>query len=135
MPRLLDQVRETTRRLHYSIRTEDAYVDWIRRFILFHAKRHPLEMGEPEVVAFLTHLAVQKDVAASSQNHALCALLFLYKVVLGKPLAWIEGDAVRAKTSSGCRPSSAVRRHAPSWPSSTAPPGSPPACCTGPASG
>ena len=77
MPKLLDQVRETTRRLHYSIRTEDAYVDWTRRFILFHAKRHPLEMGEPEVVAFLTHLAVERDVAASTQNQALCALLFL----------------------------------------------------------
>ncbi len=98
MSRLLDQVREATRRLHYSIRTEDAYVDWAKRFILFHGKRHPLEMGEPEVVAFLTHLAVQKHVAASTQNQALCALLFLYKVVLGRPLAWIEGEAVRAKT-------------------------------------
>lgn len=58
MPRRLDQVREATRRLHYSIRTEDAYVDWANPFILFQGKRHPLEMGEPEVVAFLTHLAV-----------------------------------------------------------------------------
>ena len=98
MPRLLDQVREATRRLHYSIRTEDAYVDWVKRFILFHDKRHPLEMGEPEVVAFLTHLAVQRDVAASTQNQALSALLFLYKVVLGRPLAWIEGEVVRART-------------------------------------
>jgi Phage integrase, N-terminal SAM-like domain len=77
MPKLLDQVREATRRLHYSIRTEDAYVQWAKRFILFHAKRHPLEMGEPEVVAFLTHLAIQRDVAASTQNQALRALLFL----------------------------------------------------------
>ena len=83
MPRLLDQVREATRRLHYSLRTEDAYVDWTKRFILFHRKRHPLEIGEPDVVAFLTHLAVQRDVAASTQNQALSALLFLYKVVLG----------------------------------------------------
>jgi integron integrase len=98
MPKLLDQVREATRRLHYSIRTEDAYVDWTKRFILFHRKRHPLEMGEPEVVAFLTHLAVQRDVAASTQNQALCALLFLYKVVLGRPLAWIDDGVVRAKT-------------------------------------
>ncbi len=98
MSRLLDQVRGATRRLHYSIRTEDAYVDWAKRFIVFHGKRHPLEMGEPEVVAFLTYLAVQKDVAASTQNQALCALLFLYKVVLGRPLAWVEGEAVRAKT-------------------------------------
>jgi integron integrase len=98
MPKLLDQVREATRRLHYSIRTEDAYVDWARRFILFHRKRHPLEMGEPEVVAFLTHLAVHRDVAASTQNQALCALLFLYKVVLERPLAWIDDGVVRAKT-------------------------------------
>ena len=68
MPKLLDQVREATRRLHYSIRTEDTYVDWAKRFILFHGKRHPLEMAEPEVVAFLTHLAVQKDMAASTQR-------------------------------------------------------------------
>jgi integron integrase len=97
MSRLLDEVRETTRRLHFSIRTEDAYVLWIRRFILFHGKRHPLEMGEPEVVAFLTHLAVHEDVAASTQNQALAALLFLYKVVLERPLEWVGDQAVRAK--------------------------------------
>jgi integron integrase len=98
MPRFLDEVRAATRRLHYSIRTEEAYVDWIRRFILFHGKRHPLEMGEPEVVAFLNHLAVQRDVAASTQNQALCALLFLYKVVLDRPLQWVDDKVVRAKT-------------------------------------
>ena len=98
MPRLLDQVREATRRLHYSIRTEDAYALWIKRFILFHDKRHPLEMGEPEVVAFLTHLAVQRDVAASTQNQALSALLFLYKIVLGRPLARLDDQVVRART-------------------------------------
>jgi integron integrase len=82
--------------LHYSIRTEDAYVQWARRFILFHGKRHPLEMGAREVEAFLTHLAVDEDVAASTQNQAMSALLFLYKVVLERPL---EGriDACRAK--------------------------------------
>ncbi len=97
MSRLLDQVREATRRLHYSIRTEDAYVLWIKRFILFHGKRHPLELGEPEVVAFLTHLAVHEDVAASTQNQALGALLFLYKVVLDRPLEWVNDQVVRAK--------------------------------------
>jgi integron integrase len=99
MPRLLDRVREATRRLHYSIRTEDAYVGWIRRFILFHGKKHPIELGEPDVVAFLTHLAVQEDVAAPTQNQALSALLFLDKVVLGRPLDRLDHDVVRARTS------------------------------------
>ncbi len=98
MPRLLDQVREATRRLHYSIRTEDAYAQWVKRFILFHDKRHPLEMGEAEVIAFLNHLAVRREVAASTQNQALSALLFLYKVVLGRPLEWLDDRLVRAKT-------------------------------------
>ncbi len=95
MPRLLDQVREATRTLHFRIRTEDAYVGWIRQFILFHNKRHPLEMGEKEVGEFLTHLAVERKVAASTQNQALSALLFLYKVVLERPLEMIDG-VVRA---------------------------------------
>jgi integron integrase len=82
--------------LHYSILTEDAYVHWIRRFILFHDKRHPREMGRPEVEAFLSHLAVERDVAASTQNQALAALLFLYKVVLEQPLRG-DIDASRAK--------------------------------------
>ena len=86
-PKLLDQVRQAIRRKHYSIRTEDAYVNWIRRFILFHeAKqgfaRHPAEMGIPEIESFLTDLAVNEKVAASTQNQALSALLFLYKEVL-----------------------------------------------------
>ena len=80
--KLLDQVRETLRRKHYSIRTEEAYIQWIRRFILFHGKRHPREMGAAEVTAFLNHLAVVGNVAASTQNQALSALLFLYKSVL-----------------------------------------------------
>lgn len=94
--RLLDQVRDTLRTLHYSIRTEDAYLLWIKKFILFHGKRHPLELGEAQVEEFLTHLAVERNVAASTQNQAFCALLFLYKAVLERPLEKIE-DVVRAK--------------------------------------
>ena len=89
-PKLLDRVREKIRFKHYSIRTEQSYVDWIRRFILFHNKRHPIEMGPTEVEAFLTHLAVQGKVAASTQNQARSALLFLYKDVLGQPLPWLD---------------------------------------------
>jgi integron integrase len=95
-PRLLDQARAALRRLHYSLRTEDTYVAWMRRFILFHGKRHPAEMGAPEVEAFLTDLAVAQGVAASTQNQALSALLFLYAEVLRQPLAQPIG-AVRAK--------------------------------------
>jgi integron integrase len=85
-PKLLDRVREACRVRHYSIRTEEAYHDWAERFIRFHGIRHPDAMAEPEVNAFLTHLAVDRHVAASTQNQALCALLFLYGVVLGRPL-------------------------------------------------
>jgi integron integrase len=95
-PRLLDQVRFTLRRKHYSYRTERAYLDWIRRFILFHHKRHPSHLGRPEVEAFLTDLAVTQHVAASTQNQALNALAFLYKVVLEQPLDF-PLDAVRAR--------------------------------------
>jgi hypothetical protein len=80
--KLLDQVRHKLRLLHYAIRTEEAYIDWIRRYILFQHKRHPREMGGREVEAFLTHLAVEGHVAASTQNQALAALLFLYQKVL-----------------------------------------------------
>jgi integron integrase len=93
--KLLDQVRQKLRLLHYAIRTEEAYVDWIRRFILFHRKRHPREMGGREVEAFLTHLAVEAHVAASTQNQALAALLFLYQKVLAVELPTL--DAVRAR--------------------------------------
>jgi integron integrase len=86
MAKLLDRVRDRVRTLHYSIRTEDAYTQWIKRFILFHGKRHPQEMGAPELEAFLTHLAVDRNVAASTQNQALSAILFLYREVLGRPL-------------------------------------------------
>src|SRR5437016_13911917 len=89
-PKLLDQVRDVIRIKHYSIRTEQAYVDWIKRFILFHGKRHPGEMAEEEVAQFLTHLARDMNVAASTQNQALSALLFLYKQVLKQEIGWLE---------------------------------------------
>ena len=95
-PKLLDQVRDLIRLKHYSIRTETQYVQWIRRFILFHGKRHPREMGGAEVEAFLTHLAVEGGVAAATQNQALSALLFLYREVLGVDLPWLD-NVTRAK--------------------------------------
>jgi site-specific recombinase XerD len=90
-PKLLDRVRDVIRRKHYSFRTEQTYIDWIRRFILFHDKRHPREMAEAEVTQFLTHLAREARVAASTQNQALSALLFLYKQVLKQEIGWLEG--------------------------------------------
>lgn len=98
-PRLLDLVRNRCRVKHYSIRTEHSYIGWIRRFILFHSKRHPSELGAPEVEAFLTHLAVKRNVAASTQNQALAAILFLYKEVLEIELPWLDG-VTRAKKPS-----------------------------------
>jgi integron integrase len=95
-PKLLEQVRDRIRVKHYSIRTETQYVQWVRRFILFHGKKHPRDMGAPEVEAFLTHLAVEGHVAAATQNQALSALLFLYKEVLGVDLPWLN-DVTRAK--------------------------------------
>ncbi len=89
-PRLLDRVHDTIRRKHYSIRTEQAYVDWINRFILFHDKQHPKFLGATEVEAFLTHLAVDREVAASTQNQAQSALLFLYREILGVELPWLD---------------------------------------------
>lgn len=88
---LLDRVRDRIRLKHYSIRTEQAYCDWIRRFIIFHGKRHPSGLGAEEVEAFLTSLAVRGRVAASTQNQAKSALLFLYKEVLGVELPWLDG--------------------------------------------
>lgn len=93
---LLEQVRAAIRVRHYSIRTERSYVDWIVRFIKFHGLRHPSEMGGPEVVRFLTHLATELEVAASTQNQALNALNFLYRAVLDRPLEHLTG-VVRAK--------------------------------------
>ena len=84
--KLLDQVRDALRVKHYAYRTEESYVQWIRRFILFHNKQHPKDMGEAEVEAFLTHLAVDGNVASSTQNQALSALIFLYRYVLKQPL-------------------------------------------------
>ncbi len=95
--KLLDQVRDAIRLKHYSYRTEQTYVGWIRRYILFHNKQHPKEMGNAEVEAFLTHLAGEGHVSASTQNQALSALLFLYREVLQKDFGRV--DAVRAKRS------------------------------------
>jgi integron integrase len=95
-PRLLDRVREALRLRHYSDSTEQAYVHWVRRFILFHGVRHPKEMGKEQVAAFLSHLATALHVAASTQNQALCALIFLYSTVLGMDIGIVEG-VVRAK--------------------------------------
>jgi integron integrase len=95
-PRLLDRVRAAVRARHYSLRTEEAYVGWVRRYVLFHGKRHPMEMGQPEVNAFLSDLANQARVSASTQNQAASALLFLYRCVLEKPLPPAE-NLVRAK--------------------------------------
>jgi integron integrase len=89
-PKLLDHVREVIRRKHYSIRTEQAYCDWIKRFILFHDKRHPAEMADLEITQFLTHLAVNQNVAAATQNQALSALLFLYREVLEQEIGWLD---------------------------------------------
>ena len=89
-PKLLDQVRDKIRLKHLSIRIEQAYVDWIKRFILFQQKRHPADMGAAEVEAFLTHLAVAGKVAASTQNQAKAALLFLYREVLAIQLPWLD---------------------------------------------
>jgi integron integrase len=95
-PKLLDRVREAIRTRHYSPRTERTYVGWIRRFILFHGRRHPRDMGESEVVAFLSSLATAGRVSASTQNQALSALVFLYSEVLGERLDWLNG-IVRAQ--------------------------------------
>ncbi len=95
-PKLLDQVRGVIRLKHYSYRTEKTYIDWVKRFIVFHGKRHPAEMGAQEISAFLTHLAVNRSVAASTQNQALSALLFLYQEVLKVEVPWLA-DMERAK--------------------------------------
>lgn len=98
-PKLLDQVRARIRVMHYSIRTEQAYVDWAKRFILFHNKRHPAEMGKTELEAFLSYLAVERRVSASTQTQAKSALLFLYQQVWG------------LSNCSNCRISSAPSGH------------------------
>jgi integron integrase len=95
--RLLEQVRDKIRTKHYSIRTEEAYLHWVKRYILFNGKRHPREMGGKEVESFLTHIAVHGKVSASTQNQAKSALLFLYKNVLEVDLPWMT-DIVSAKS-------------------------------------
>jgi integron integrase len=94
-PRLLDQLRDAIHVRHYSYRTSQQYVGWVRRYILFHSKRHPIDMGGTEVEAFLSHLAVDRHVAAATQSQALAAILFLYKNVLNVDLPWL-GSVVRA---------------------------------------
>src|SRR5687767_9672782 len=94
--RLVERLREAIRSRHYSRRTEKAYWYWVRYFVHFHGKRHPAEMGAAEVSAFLGWLAVERNVAAATQNQALSALLFLYKHVLGVELPWL-GELVRAQ--------------------------------------
>ena len=89
-PRLLDQLREQIRLRHYSLRTEQAYVGWVRRFIIFHGRRHPATMGAPEVEAFLSHLASERNVASATQGQALSAVMFLYKAVLKTDLPWLQ---------------------------------------------
>src|SRR5262245_15861703 len=98
-PKLLTIVRDKIRAKHYSYRTEQSYVGWIRRFILFNDKRHPVDMGAVEVERFLTHLAVERHVSAPTQNLALAAILFLYRDVLEQQLPWIE-NVVRARRST-----------------------------------
>jgi integron integrase len=95
-PRLLDQLRDAIRRKHYSYRTEKTYLHWARRYILFHGKRHPSDLGENHIAGFLTHLAVDRRVSASTQNQALNAILFLYKQVLEREIGLIQG-VTRAK--------------------------------------
>ncbi len=95
-PKLLEQVRTALRTRHYSLRTEATYLSWIKRFILFHGKRHPRDMGVHEVYQFLSHLAVEGQVAASTQSQALSAILFLYQQVLQQDIGWLH-DVVRAK--------------------------------------
>jgi len=95
-PKLLDQLRDAIRLRHYSIRTEETYVQWVRRFILFHGRRHPEEMGRSEITAFLTHLAVKDKISASTQNQALNAIAFLYRQVLKREMGELD-EMVRAK--------------------------------------
>ena len=114
-PRLLDRVRGEIRARHYSRRTESVYVHWIRQFIVFHRLRHPREMGAVEVAAFLRWLAVERGVSASTQNQALSSLLFLYEVVFGERLSWMN-DIVRAQRPARLPVSSLATRSRYCWP-------------------
>jgi hypothetical protein len=121
-PRLLDRVRQALRLRHRSPRTEEAYVAWIRRFILFHGKRHPGEMSAPEVVAFLSDLAVRGRVSASTQSQALAALRFLYDCVLERPASAPTRPLVAGSATTCTRPPSSA-------------PSAPPPCARGSRSG
>jgi hypothetical protein len=103
-PRLMDLLRSRIRYLHYSYRTEQAYVYWAKRFIYFHNKKHPKEMGETEIAGFLNHLSTKENVAASTQNQAMNAIVFLYKKVLERELKHIPefSYAKRPKKAAGC---------------------------------
>src|ERR1043165_9896124 len=90
VPKLLDQVRNLIRTRHYSIRTEEAYTYWIRQYILFHGKKHPAGLGPDDINAFLSHLAVDRNVASSTQRQAASAILFLYRDALGQQIDWID---------------------------------------------
>src|SRR5437899_10831629 len=113
-PKLLEQVRTFMRARRYSLRTEEAYLDWIRRFILFHGKRHPRDLGEREITEFLTDLAVHRHVAASTQNQALSALLFYISSFSSASLARSTAPYAR-RARRGCRWCSRVRRCARCW--------------------
>ncbi|WP_305801632.1 site-specific integrase [Thiolapillus sp.] len=111
----IQKVADAIRTRHYSLRTEQTYTDWVKRFILFHGKQHPMDMGEQEVAEFLTYLAVRRNVAASTQNQALNALVFLYREVLDRPLSENIRGIVRAKRPKRlpvvhCQPWRAKRR-------------------------
>jgi site-specific recombinase XerD len=112
-PRLFDRIREAARLRHLSPRTEEAYVGWIRRFILFHCRRHPAEMGEAEITRFLSALATERNVSASTQNQALSALLFLYRAVLSRDVPWLD-ERVREASREALTgaPCGAGRAHA-----------------------
>ena len=94
----MQRLSDALKRLHYSPRTSEAYLAWIRRYIVFHGLRHPKELKQADIEGFLTHLAVQRKVSASTQNQALSAILFLYRKVLGEDAAWIEAP------ERACRP-------------------------------
>ncbi len=101
-PKLLDQVRQAIRTRHYSPKTEESYVHWIKRFIFFHNRRHPVEMSEKEIAQFLSSLASELHVSAATQNQALNAILFLYRDVLRKEIGYVDG-VIRAKRPTDCR--------------------------------
>ncbi len=108
-PKLLDQVRNSLRQRNYSYRTEKTYIGWIKRYILFHNKKHPKEMGEKEIGEYLTYLAVQKKVAPSTQNQALNSIIYLYKHILKIDLGEIQALRPRSSKHPACCPSCGCR--------------------------